>query len=81
MKVKLVFDRWWVPVSQQDSDYFSWSHLHAGTTFNAEIDLSIDEYKEIQALAKDGVYPMFYAIENQMMKVRDDSERTNSENN
>ena len=67
MKLKLVFDDWqkdWKSVyNTEEGVDLSLRSFHAGTTFNAEIQLDQYEEEELKKALSNGFVPFFYVIE------------------
>jgi len=74
MKIKLVFDDWRkngesVYQTEKGIDLsYGAAQFHSGTMFNAEIDLTEGDSKELQRALKQGYEPVFYVIEEKQNK-------------
>jgi len=68
MKFKLIFDDWRDKnhksiYSTETGIELSLGDLHSGTTFDATIDLSPYDENLFKKARSEGIYPVFYAIE------------------
>ena len=64
MKVKLVFDDWRrgskSVYSTEEGVELSIGDFHSGTTFNAEIELNVEQEEDLKEALESGATPVFY---------------------
>lgn len=64
MKIKLVFDDWRKRLksiySTKEGIELSMGDFHSGTTFNAEIELNIEQEEDLKEALESGATPVFY---------------------